>query len=418
MAERTSHDVDEELHRIAFEEAIKNRELALVNLRDARNLLDAVAVLNENPTLARATVLMATAALETNLTYLAYIAQRFAAARPNTLSLPQIDYLRGIDREIDDNGRTVERRARQRLSERMVNVPNLLARTLGRRYIRNPKSAASKKMALTIERRDAIVHPRSDRDISSLGWWEAAEAIDAVELYLETVDRCLRPYVGYATMLITIKGPTKHDVGIGHRTRGKKAAKRKNSAVPMSFTELLVRDWTDSKFMVTIALDQGTDVDSDGSMLTRAALVFLYAMIDAQLSIVSQWRIQQNPEAFEPAEILFLHEIAAGVGHEGEVWLDNDQHPFRKRIKAIPAMLSRIVDGKEFIPNLGTQWGNKLQEGYALRNRVVHSSPGETMPTVSKAELSAAVEASRSYFTELATGAPKAFEHLPILLKA
>jgi len=412
-----SEEVDEELHQIAYEEAIKNRELALVHLRDARNLLYAVAELKGNSTLARATVLMATAALETNLTYIAYIAQRFAEARPNKLSLPQLDFLRGIDRQIDDNGRQVERRARQRLSERMVNVPDLFARILGRRYVRDPKSAAAKKMDRTIERRDAIVHPRLDRDVSNLGWWEAAEAVDAVELYLASVDRCLHPYlIGYGTMLITIKGPTKHDLGIAHRTHGKKAPKRKNSARPSSFSELLVRDWTDSKFMEMIALGHGTDVGSDGSMLTRAALVFLYAMIDAQLSIVSQWKIQQNPAAFQAAEVLFLNEVAAGVGHDGEVWLDSDQHPFKKRIKAVPAILSRVVDGKEFTPDLGSDWGRKILEGYALRNRVVHSSPGETMPSVSKAELTAAVNAVRSYFVELANGAPKAFEHVKILL--
>jgi hypothetical protein len=300
----------------------------------------------------------------------------------------------------------------------MVNVPDLFARILGRRYTADAKSAASKKMQRTIERRDAIVHPRRDRDVSGLGWWEAAEAVDAVELYLASVDRCLRPYlIGYGWMLITIKGPTKHDVGVAHRTHGKKAPKRTTSTEPKTFGELLVRDWTDSKFMVMIALGQGTDVDSDGSMLTRAALVFLYAMIDAQLSIVAQWKIQQNPAAFQPTEILFLHEVAAGVGHDGEVWLDNDQHPFKKRIKAIPAMLSRIVDGKEFSPDFSSDWGHRLLAGYALRNRVVHSSPGETMPVVSKAELSAAVEAVRCYFVELATGAPKAFEHLKILLK-
>lgn len=415
---RAPQDVDEELHRIAFEEALKNRELALVHLRDARNLLYAVAQTNGNSALAKATVLMATAALETNLTYIAYIAQRFAEARPNKLELPQLDFLRGIDRQIDDNGRVVQRRARQGLSERMTNVPDLFARILGRRYIRDLKSAASRKMERTIERRDAIVHPRWDRNASGLGWWEAAEAVDAVELYLESVDRCLRPYlIGYATMLITIKGPTKHDLGVGHRTHGRKAPRRKGPAPPPALSELLVRDWIDSKFMVDIALAHGTDGDSDGSMLTRAALVFLYAMIDAQLSIVSQLKIQQNPAAFHEAEILFLNEVAAGVGHDGEVWLDSDQYPFKKRIKAIPAMLSRVVDGREFTPDFSTDWGRRLLEGYALRNRVVHSSPGETMPSVSKAELTSAVAAVRNYFAELARGAPKAFEHITILVK-
>lgn len=169
--------------------------------------------------------------------------------------------------------------------------------------------------------------------------------------------------------------------------------------------------------MVRIALSHGTEADSDGSMLTRAALVFLYAMIDAQLSLVSQWKTQEMPGAFHVAEVLFLNEAAAGVGHDGEIWVDSDQHPFKKRVRAIPAILSRVVDGKELTVNLGSNWGQKLLDGYGLRNNVVHSSPGATMPRVSKAELTAAVDAVRSYFSELATGAPKAFGHMSILLK-
>jgi hypothetical protein len=362
---------------------------------------------------------MATAALETNLTYIAHIALRLAEARPKKLGLPQYDYLRGIERQIDDNGRLVERRARQALAERMKLVPDLFARVIDRRYAQSARSAASRKMKRTIERRDAIVHPRWDRQLSEVGWWEAAEAVDAVELYLEAVCRCLHPYLpGCASLLITIKGPTKHDVGIGHRTLGKRAPNRSGvHAEVQNLGELITSDWTDAMFMVRIALSHGTEADSDGSMLTRAALVFLYAMIDAQLSLVSQWKTQEMPGAFHVAEVLFLNEVAAGVGHDGEIWVDSDQHPFKKRARAIPAILSRVVDGKELTIDLGSNWGRKLLDGYALRNNVVHSSPGATMPRVSKAELTAAVDAVRSYFGELAAGAPKAFGHMSILLK-
>src|SRR5262249_23241588 len=134
-------------------------------------------------------------------------------------------------------------------------------------------------------------HPRWERYVESVGWWEAAEAVDAVELYLQSVHQCLQRYVlGYTFMLLTIKGPTKDDVGIGHPTFGKSGPKRKPSRMEdVGVIAVLTGEWTDSALMTMTALTQGCDVDSDGSMLTRAAIVMLYAMVDAQLSVVSEW---------------------------------------------------------------------------------------------------------------------------------
>ena len=157
--------------------------------------------------------------------------------------------------------------------------------------------------------------------------------------------------------------------------------------------------------------------DSNGSMLTRAALVLLYAMVDAQLAIASQWRMHEKPSAFQEAEKLFLSEVAMGVGHDGEIWVDGDQHPFKKRVKAIPAVLARCIDGKDFVVDLGKGWGQDLLRGYVLRNGVVHSSPGEQMPRVSKDELRSAVTAVRAYFAELSSGVAGAFQHMEALLE-
>ena len=101
-----------------------------------------------------------------------------------------------------------------------------------------------------------------------------------------------------------------------------------------------------------------------------------------------------------------------GIGHDGEIWVDSDQHPFKKRIKAIPAVLARCIDGKDFIVDLGKGWGQDLLRGYALRNGVVHSSPGGQMPRVSKDELRSAVTAVRAYFAELSSGVRGAFQHM------
>jgi hypothetical protein len=40
----------------------------------------------------------------------------------------------------------------------------------------------------------------------------------------------------------------------------------------------------------------------------------LYAMLDAQLSVVSQWKMHENIRAFGETEILFLNEYGVGVG--------------------------------------------------------------------------------------------------------
>jgi hypothetical protein len=60
-------------------------------------------------------------------------------------------------------------------------------------------------------------------------------------------------------------------------------------------TEVIVREWIDTVVFVGLALGNGVEGgDSEGSGLTRAALILLYAMVDAQLAIVSQWRIAED----------------------------------------------------------------------------------------------------------------------------
>jgi hypothetical protein len=128
---------------------------------------------------------------------------------------------------------------------------------------------------------------------------EAAEAVDAVELYLNSVRQLLHPYlVGYTHMLWTIKGPTKDDMGIGHRTFGKRGPPRAISTMAeRGIVEVMSAEWLDSMFMTQIALGHQCEADSKGSMLTRAAIVLLYA----QLAVVSQWRMRELPAAFTDA---------------------------------------------------------------------------------------------------------------------
>jgi hypothetical protein len=410
---------EDDLVKIAHEEHLKNADLAAIHLRDARNILYSIPDLRDNRALSKSAILLAAAALESNLTYLAGTALRFTEARPRKFDKPHIDFLRGVEREIDDNGRIVEKRKNQTLVERMQIVPGLLARAVDREYELPRRSASSKKMQRTIARRDAIVHPKWDRYMAAVGWWEAAEAVDAVELYLYSVQQCLHPYVnGYSFMLWTIKGPREDDMGIGHRTFGKRGPNRKISTMgELGIVEVLLAEWCDSMFMTQIALGHECEKDSKGSMLTRAALVLLYAMLDAHLAVVSQWKMRENPSSFSDAEILFLNEAAVGIGHDGEVWIDSDQHSFKKRVKAIPVVLARCIDRKEFVVDLGKSQTQELLNGHALRSKVMHSSAGEHMPRVSKEELRSSVRAVHAYFEELANSVPGAFGHMLTLLE-
>jgi hypothetical protein len=45
-----------------------------------------------------------------------------------------------------------------------------------------------------------------------------------------------------------------------------------------------------------LALVRDTEKDSKGNMLTRAGLILLYAMWDAQLAVVSEWKMRKVPD--------------------------------------------------------------------------------------------------------------------------
>lgn len=202
-------NVDETIVETIFQEFKQNIDLVAIHLRDARNLLYGVRSDTEDKALCKATLLLAAAALESNLVYLSGAALSIAEKKKGTLAPGQVRYLKGCEEVIDENGRVIETPAKQSLSDRLQTVPALLARTLQRTFEIKPDSAAFRKLIRTVGRRDTIVHPRADKYIVELGWWEAAEAIDAVELYLDSVSKALHPYmVGYFPMLYTIPGAT------------------------------------------------------------------------------------------------------------------------------------------------------------------------------------------------------------------
>jgi|GEM_PF-1860687 hypothetical protein len=409
-------NLDNELIEAAGEQSQTDASMMFVHLRDARELLRHSPLDSDNgieKAMAKGAIVLACAALEANLSHLTAVAEAFERSRPGTYQTPQLEYLRGRKTIVDAKGDIVEQNLKQNLEERLQVIPDLLAKAIRRRYQLPQRSAAIKKLRRTIARRDAIVHPRWERYLDRAGWMEAAEAVDAVELYLQSVQLQLHPYlVGYFAMLGTIPpGWHKHDgIDVGYRTRGSKRRVYPLSRMDhFGLAEVIVREWIDTVVFVRMALGNGVEGDSEGSGLTRAALILLYAMVDAQLAIVSQWRIAEDASRFSEPELNFLNEIAIGIGHDGEVSIDDDHHPFKQRIVAIPRILARAVEHKDVRINLGLSWGEKLLEGGRVRNKLVHSPVGEEIPIVTITELLGFAEAVKSYFSALCSEMPVVF---------
>jgi hypothetical protein len=174
--------------------------------------------------------------------------------------------------------------------------------------------------------------------------------------------------------------------------------------------EVIISEWMDVAMLVNFALDSGVEGDSEGSLLSRAALILLYAMLDAELGIVAQWRMAEDVRRFEEPEVNFLNEVAVGIGHDGEIEVEEDRQSFKQRIIAIPRILARRVEGRDIEVNLGQLWGEQLLRGHELRNRLIHTPVGNPIERVTLTELLTAAKAVKSYFTELTSVSPEVFK--------
>ena len=399
---------DNELIEISGQIAKSGMDRIFMHLRDARETLRVA----DTTIGAKATIILASAALESNLAHLTLRAQAFAAARPRLYKPEQVEYLSGKKTTVTDRGALKDVPLRQSLEERLQVVPDLLARAVNRRYALPSKSLAVRKLRRTIELRDSIIHPRWDKYLPSVSAMEAAQAVDAVELYLDSVWKQLHPYlIGYVAVLPTMRGFDKHDVAIGHRTAEKRVPKTNfTTMTKIGIIEVLVREWVDMATICSLAFESGCEGDSAGSLLTRVALVLLFAGLNSQLSIVAQWRLHDRSSAFHEAERNFLNENAVELGVDGEIETEEDRQSFKERIVAVPTVLARRVEGQEINIDLGTKWGEQLQKSYLLRNAVVHAPPDKPIERVSLLELRAAAAAVRSYFEELVQKAPETFK--------
>jgi hypothetical protein len=399
---------DNELIELSGQIAKSGLDRIFMHLRDPREVLRAA----NTPVMAKATVILASAALESNRAHLTLRAQAFAAARPHVYKREQVEYLSGRKTIVTDRGVLKDVALRQTLEERLQVVPDLLARAIDRRYALPRNSTAIRKLRRTIELRDSIIHPRWDKYLPSVSATEAAHAIDAVELYLQSVRQQLHPYlIGYIRSLLTIRGSDKHDMAIGHRTEKRRVSKSNfTTMTSVGIAEVMVQEWMDMVTICGFAFESGCEGDSAGSLLTRVALVLLFAGLDSQLSIVAQWRLHDQGLTFHEAERNFLEENVVGIGEDGEIEIEEDRRSFKERIALAPTILARRVEGREIIIDLGSKWGEQLQKSYLLRNAVVHAPPHKPLERVSLLELRAAAAAVRSYFLELTAKAPETFK--------
>jgi hypothetical protein len=150
--------------------------------------------------------------------------------------------------------------------------------------------------------------------------------------------------------------------------------------------------------MFDIANVHGTEGDSEGSMLTRAALVSVYSMVMAHTSLLGKMAVVLNPGLFSEKEINFLNEKDYQWSDEGELILDTAKQTFKVRATVAMTLIAKKVSPNALAFQEGVTWFQLMFKDYLpMRNRVMHSKFGETTARVTKPELRAAFEAIRSY---------------------
>jgi hypothetical protein len=149
----------------------------------------------------------------------------------------------------------------------------------------------------------------------------------------------------------------------------------------------------------------GTEGDSDGSMLTRAALVSLYAMVSTHLSVLGKFAQTMSPEVFSEKDVNFFNEQDYQMSDKGDAVLQPTKQRFEERGTIVPMLISKKVCPNPLtFKNRGDAWfQNMFKKYFEMRNGVMHSKFGECLPRVPKAELKEAYESVRQYFSYIET---------------
>lgn len=394
---------EEKIRETALAQYKQNVYLIGMHMLDATNILQTLQTLDEShrpDLLAKACILFAAAGLETNLSYYSILALALNDAAPAAIYQDaELEYLKALQMDLTKDAELSPRKQKQSLDDRLVIVPRLLGRAFERTFDLTLEDHGVTRLNNTIERRDVIIHPSCDR-YPDFGLDEAVEAIYSVALYLDSVRKQFFPYmVGYIVML-SHHAPLISDLV-------------KEEPVPLRFLTLrepkeliaaLSTEWTDAHVLFDIANMHGAEGDSDGSMLTRTALVMLYAMVNAHLSIIAHLALESDPSRFPEKERNYFNEVDYEVSASGKAILQPVKQTFEDRANIIPTVIASRLCPNKLAFNRGDTWyQNTFKTFFNLRNGVMHSKFGEAVPRVSKAELLEAFKAVRSYCEHLST---------------
>jgi hypothetical protein len=406
---------DSKLLEISGKTYQQNGNLVGMQLRDATNMLDTLRSVDASgrpDLLAKATILFAAAALESNLSYYSTLALAIHDAKP-TYKEPEVEYLKAVKMEYTKDAELSTSKEKQPLNERLHLIPTLLGRAFERKFELQAGIRGFERLINTIERRDAIIHPRWDK-YPVVGLADAVDAVYGVLEYIDSVRDQFFPYmVGYL-VIMSAYGPL--------------VANAASEPAPLRFLQLdkyrelvsgLSGDWLDAHIMFDIANMHGTKGDSDGSVLTRAALVFLYSMVSVHLSYIGRLAQIADPTAFSEKEVSYFNEQAYGMSDKGEAVLQPTKHRFENRATILPTIISKKLCPNPLTFNRGISWyQNMFKKYFNMRNGVMHSKFGECLPRVSKPELRESFESVRQYCAHIATAGGILGFYKPLLDKS
>ena len=395
--------LDIKLAEISGEIYEKHVYLVGMHLRDAVNILGTMRTIPESARpdlLAKACILFAAAGLETNLSYYCTLALAISGAAPESIyKEPEIEYLKAVQTKFLDDAELKIEKQTQSLWDRLLIVPKLLAEAFRRDFRMQTSEPFADRLRYAIEKRDALIHPGWDRH-PEVGIQDAADAIYGVLEYLETVRQQFHPFlIGYLTVLGSYFPMVADLVGEQPLPPRFRVLKSREELIAA-----LAEEWIDAHTLFDVANVHRAEGDSEGSMLTRAALVSVYSMVMAHVSILGRMAVLLNPELFSEKEINFLNEKDYQWTDEGEMVLDTAKQNFKVRATVALTLITKKVSPNALVFPQGVTWFQQMFKTYLpMRNRVMHSKFGESSARVTKSELRAAFEAIRSYATHVAT---------------
>jgi hypothetical protein len=391
------------LAEISGEVYEQNVYLVGMHLRDAVNLLDTarnIPVSARPDLLAKACILFAAAGLETNLSYFCTLALAIAETVPagSIYKEPEIDYLKAVRTTFSSDASLNNLKQPQPLVERLLIVPKLLGKALGREFSMPGNEPIAARLNFAIEKRDALIHPSWDR-YPVVGIEDAADAVYGVLDYLETVWQQLHPLlIGYTTLISAYYPLVSDLVGDQPVQPSFRVLERREELMAA-----IAEEWIDAHMMFDVANDHGTEGDSEGSMLTRAALVSAYSMVMAHVSLLGKMAVVLNPGLFSEKEINYLNEKDYQWAEDGEFVLDTAKQTFKVRATVAMTLIAKNVSPNALVFTEGVTWFQRMFKVYfATRNQVMHSKFGEPIARVTKSELREAFEAIHSYAVHVA----------------